>query len=789
MTTSSLHSPEIASAQFRQCIQQTLGAAPEIIEADGRIHRFADDPNRPASKAGWYVIHLHPSPHGAFGTHRDSEIHAWSIGDNTAPQTAAEIEAAQRGRIEKDLLTNRLRADAASKASELLAAAVETGSHDYLLRKQIGAGLVTDDKLLVPLSDGTTSIINAQAIHTDGTKLFMPGGRVKGCFHVIGSIEKAPRILLCEGYATGRTLHLATSLPTVCAMNCGNLAAVAERLLAIAPKAGLMVCADNDAWTNGNPGVTHGLETARRHKARFTVPVFTNPTKGQTDFNDLHVAEGLDAVTRQIEQAWHGEVLKFSEADVVGRLASLPPADYTRERPTWKEYLNCKLSHLDALVEAARATNTPATAAELEPWDNDVDTGELLDGLVALVKRHILLTDHEAVAWALWVAHSYVYEKAQCLTPILNITSATKRCGKSQLLTLTARVVSRPKFSAGISGPAIYRTIELMRPTLLVDEADNTVSKDKMDLLSVLNAGISPDAVVTKCTGEDLTPTDFSCYCAKVLAGIGCRIDTLEDRSIPITLRRKSKDVSVERVRRVKPEDIRRKLLRWAADNASEIATSYANERSHLPDGLNDRQQDCVEILLCVADLAGGDWSVRARTAFITIFGALDAVQSLPEMLLADLYLYHTTSHATAALSAKLVEWLNGLEERPWRDFKKGRGLDQRRLAELLRGFGLHSKEVRTPDGKGKGYAFDQFEDVFVAYADSAATKRDNATSPANIDDGRRGPVADVADDADERDKRDTSATPKPNDDGPCRVVADCRGENGEETETELFRV
>src|SRR5690606_37276385 len=145
------------------------------------------------------------------------------------------------------------------------------------------------------------------------------------------------RLLRREGSATGRSLHLATGLPVVCAMNCGNLAAVAERLLAVTPTSELLVCADNDAWTDDNRGRTHGLEVARMFKTRFTVPVFTEPTKGQTDFNDLHGAEGIEAVTRQIEQAWHGEVLRFTEAEVVARLARLSPTEYAQQRQTWKD--------------------------------------------------------------------------------------------------------------------------------------------------------------------------------------------------------------------------------------------------------------------------------------------------------------------------------------------------------------------------------------------------------------------------------------------------------------------
>lgn len=394
-----------------------------------------------------------------------------------------------------------------------------------------------------------------------------------------------------------------------------------------------------------------------------------------------------------------------------------------------------------------------------------------------MVPQYIMLTDHEAVAWALWIAHSYVYEQARCLTPILNIQSATKRCGKSQLLRLTGAVVLRPKLSAGISGPAIYRTIEKQKPTLLIDEADHVVSSDKMDLLAVLNAGIEPDAVVTKCVGDTHETKDFSAYCAKVLAGIGCRVDTLEDRSISIVLRRKSQTKKLERVRRFNAADIKQRLQRWAADSQQEIAARYMSGQTDLPEVLNDRQQDCFEILLVIADCAGGNWPETARSAAITICGQTDEVQSLPEALISDLYFYHTKHSVARDSSANICDYLNSLKERPWPDLRRGSGINQKRLADTLKGFGLHSKDVRTPEGTKKGYDFDQFQDVFTAYAGPGATKGDNATGTGNIDKVCRLSVAPVADETARGNKGDARATQKPNETGRCRVVADVAAE------------
>lgn len=723
---------------FKAAIQKALAVTPETIESDGSIHRFADATDGTKGKrSAWYVFH---GTHGAFGTWHDSAVHLWHNGDRPQPPSTPEEKAVtERAWMEKQILENSLKAAAARKANMLVNGATETEDHDYLKQKQIGAGLVSDDDdnnkvVVVPLSSDGTNVINAQVIHPNGEKRFQAGGRVKETFHVIGDPETAKRILLCEGYATGRSLHLATAHPVICAMNCGNLAAVARRINELWPKAEVLVCADNDRMTSGNPGVTHGMEAAKEIKARFAVPVFSTGADG-TDYNDLHVTEGLDTARTQIEQAWYGEPVKYSEAEVTGRLLHMDASQYQSERRQWSDYLGRKLADLDGMIEAHRTAPKKTVESEVEQsWPDPVDGAGLLVELRDAIQRHVVLEQVEAVASALWITHTYVYETAQCLTPILNITSATKRCGKSTLLSLLNKLVKSPKASAGISGPAIYRTIELHRPTLLIDEADNVVSKEKMDLLGVLNAGISPEtAKVTRCCGDDLQPKDFDCYCAKVLAGIGARIDTLEDRSITITLRRKSREMKVQRVRQFQPGDLRRKLVRWSDDNGKTIADAYQTARTTLPDALNDRQQDCWEILFAVADRAGGDWPKTARNAAILLCGRLDAETSLPEMLLADCHRYHLDSHQSKVGSKALVDWLNGQEERPWKDLRHGNGIDQRRLATMLAGFGLSSKNLKIGTEVVKGYDFEQFADAFKAYLDPAglaATERYSATDP-----------------------------------------------------------
>jgi hypothetical protein len=106
-----------------------------------------------------------------------------------------------------------------------------------------------------------------------------------------------------------------------------------------------------------------------------------------------------------------------------------------------------------------------------EPWADAVDVAELLDTIEELITRFVVCDRDERAATALWIACTWFEEAAQ-VAPILNIQSPEKRCGKTMLLSLIAKLVNRALPSSNISGASIYRVIEECSPTLVIDEAD-----------------------------------------------------------------------------------------------------------------------------------------------------------------------------------------------------------------------------------------------------------------------------------------------------------------------------
>src|SRR6266496_5503173 len=79
-------------------------------------------------------------------------------------------------------------------------------------------------------------------------------------------------LVIVEDYATGASINEATGFATVCAMYCTNLRAVAEALRAKWPTREIIVAADNDQFTDGNPGLTKATEAALAIDARISVP-------------------------------------------------------------------------------------------------------------------------------------------------------------------------------------------------------------------------------------------------------------------------------------------------------------------------------------------------------------------------------------------------------------------------------------------------------------------------------------------------------------------------------------
>jgi len=432
----------------------------------------------------------------------------------------------------------------------------------------------------------------------------------------------------------------------------------------------------------------------------------------------------------------------------VKRLANLTRMEYERERKAAAERLGIgRVSVLDAAVKAVRAENgstrgqgRPIALHEIEPWPDPVDGVALLDAIAIIIKKFIVLTTAAADAIALWCVATHTFESF-FIFPRLTLRSATPRCGKTTLRDVVAGLVSKPLSADSILAAALFRTIELARPTLLLDEGD-TYLADNEDLRGILNSGHRKDGCVIRCVGDDHEPRAFSTWAPVLLAQIGKPPATIYDRSVVIMLRRKKSSEQVEHFRpkaRQALHALAQKAARWARDNATRLAQAEPGALQFLGDRANDNWQP----LLAVADVAGGHWPQRARKAAegLAESTANDAA-SIGEMLLADirwvfdgkpekrdgntLTEYEPVDKMS---SAELADHLAKIEGKAWAEWKAGKPITPAALARQLGPFGILSGTIRVDRGHTlKGYKRADFEDAFGRYL---PTPEDQSITPS----------------------------------------------------------
>jgi len=404
---------------------------------------------------------------------------------------------------------------------------------------------------------------------------------------------------------------------------------------------------------------------------------------------------------------------------LIYELSKLSEVAYQRRRKDAARHLSVRLEILDKLIRQARAqAEEDATALphwNAEPWDSEVNGVRLLDGIEKVFRHYIIMPKGAGEALALWTLHAWTADAGE-ISPFLVLVSPTKRCGKTSVLIVLLYLTPRSELASNISSSALFRYIEGVRPTLLIDEADSFV-KDNEEMRGVLNSGHTKAAAYVirnvEVNGEH-KPQRFSTWAPKAIATIRALADTLEDRAVVITLQRKSKMAKVERLRRRDSDEfaiLRRRAARWAADNFDKLT----DPDPAIPDALNDRAADNWRPLLAIADLAGGAWTRRARDAACLLSGEGHDSTSVNVELLADIR--KAFGDLDVIRSADLVEKLVSDPERPWTEWRHGRPLTQKQLGGLLRPFCVASETVSAPGFKdAKGYRRAHFEEAWAAY-------------------------------------------------------------------------
>lgn len=292
--------------RFREAIIAEGFPDPRSVVADGAIHRFG------IKKVCWYVGYTEGDfLAGAFGDWREHPTkHTWN---NKGGNTSGPDWAFMRERMrEAEAQRKRKTKTAQAKAKRLWDTAGPVDpAHPYLINKGITEPKGIRQKsraLIVPVKDVKTGeILSLQFINEDGEKRFLINGKIQGGSFQLEGDQDIP-LMVCEGYATGLSIHKATGASVIVTFNAGNLKPVADSIREKSPGREVVVCADNDQFTNKpdgtpwNPGREKALSVAWTHNWRVAIPQFSNIEGKPSDFNDLHLKSGIDAVRQQIQE-------------------------------------------------------------------------------------------------------------------------------------------------------------------------------------------------------------------------------------------------------------------------------------------------------------------------------------------------------------------------------------------------------------------------------------------------------------------------------------------------------
>jgi Protein of unknown function (DUF3631) len=344
------------------------------------------------------------------------------------------------------------------------------------------------------------------------------------------------------------------------------------------------------------------------------------------------------------------------------------------------------------------------------------EVGAILDDIVTFYREHLVMPEGAAEAAALWCVFSHALDCFQH-NPRLAFISPVFGCGKTTAIAITSGLVPKPQVVSNTTAAPVYRMIEQERPTLLFDEADTYMHGEDGGLRGILNSGHNrTGAYVMRCGGKNYEkPKRFSTWTPMVIARIGKLWETLESRSIVITMQRKRKHdrvkdfVESDRTTRKRLETLARRITGWVAKNKRQLEGA----KPQMPACLFNRAENNWRPLLAIADCAGDDWPERARRAAEQLSGNQEdptreimLLQDCKRAFGADLKIH----------SKALVDFLNALETRPWGEMNNGQGINQNKLASMLAPFGITSDDVRIGEKVKKGYRWQDFGDAWERY-------------------------------------------------------------------------
>lgn len=283
------------------------------IKLTGDIERFTVTGDKRGSLNGWMIYRDDLKPSCTFGSWKTGELYTWFAED------IRDLPKAEQQRIKKELMQSRVKAakiraeetkkqrlEAAQEAFKVWESSSDSevllADHQYVKSKMIKPYFCRVEEetgcLIVPMLNQENRLSSIQRIYPNGRKIFLSGGAINNCFVTLDVDTKHNdnRFFICEGWATGCTVHQITKEKTIVCFNANNLDSVTAIAKINNPDAKIFICADNDHQTivNGIPtniGEIKANEAAKKHGAQV---IYYGTENHGTDWNDYMTMRGFD---------------------------------------------------------------------------------------------------------------------------------------------------------------------------------------------------------------------------------------------------------------------------------------------------------------------------------------------------------------------------------------------------------------------------------------------------------------------------------------------------------------
>lgn len=617
----------------------------QIIE-DGKIHRYPTN-GKPGDKSGWYVLHGDGLAAGAYGCWRSGVNETWHASDLnrlTLDERQTHQERLKQLQQQREEEAAHGHEEAAARATEIWGSASPAdAAHPYLVQKGVQvnglrlyrgdlciAGLNMDGAVVVPIRDEHGKLWSLAFILPDGEKRFLPGGRKRGCFHVIGQLtESTTDAYIGEGVATGASVHQATDRPVVIAFDAGNLKPVAGVIREKYPHVHLIICGDHDP---SGTGQSKAREAAQTVSGGVVIPEIEGD-----DWNDVHRRDGLEPFRTAIlakltPPTQYLHLLDGNDPAPPLRL----PQDFRDGILGYGIILGGKPYIVKGDQSIVSAEESGATDYGLSNvrfsksgikrfLQGDAVPGATLFGqLTAFLRRFIVMGDDLLDLLALWIVGTYLYAIFEYF-PYLVLRSPEKRCGKTRTLdSISLLAFNAHQPTASPTEAQIFREPREDGGVQIFDEMEGMTSDKERwsSVTSVFNAGFHKGQVVARYrkTSQGQQKETFETYVPRAIASISALETTLEDRSIMFMMQRLLPGQQTERfsLRRLDAEarTLRDDLHIFALSMAPMIAELYDGSEFPGLSNLDHRAVDLWEPLLSVAaviDASGGTGTLTKR--------------------------------------------------------------------------------------------------------------------------------------------------------------------------------